>query len=56
MTASFRGHDDIVRMLIEAKAQVNMQTEVHVHVHVYMLLLPPENTHILTSSSCTTCR
>ena len=35
MTASFEGHVDIVRMLIEAKAQVNTQNE------VYMLLLPP---------------
>ena len=25
MTASFEGHDDIVKMLIEAKAQVNTQ-------------------------------
>ena len=30
MTASFHGHVDIVRMLIEAKAQVNTQEEVHV--------------------------
>ena len=31
MMASFKGHDDIVRILIEAKAQVNTQEEVHVH-------------------------
>ena len=30
MTASFEGHDDIVRMLIGAKAQVNTQDEVHI--------------------------
>ena len=35
MTASFEGHDDIVKMLIEAKAQINTQDEV---------LLPLENT------------
>ena len=35
MTASFEGHVDIVRTLIEAKAQVNTQKEV-------WLLLPPE--------------
>ena len=28
MTASFEGHVDIVRLLIEAKAQVNTQGEV----------------------------
>ena len=28
MAASFHGHDDIVRMLIEAKTQVNMQEKV----------------------------
>ena len=37
MIASRRGHVDIVRLLIEAKAQVNIQKEV-------WLLLPPENT------------
>ena len=36
MVASFEGHVDIVRMLIDAKAQVNIQEEVHVHVHVYV--------------------
>ena len=40
MTASFEGHVDIVRTLIEAKAQVNTQKEV-------WLLLPPE-THCTT--------
>ena len=44
MTASFEGHVDIVRILIEAKAQINTQEE------VYMLLLPPENTLHNTSS------
>ena len=29
MAASFHGHVDIVRMLTEAKAQVNTQKEVH---------------------------
>ena len=37
MTASFEGHVDIVRILIKAKAQVNIQDEVccyyHTHVH-----------------------
>ena len=28
MVASFEGHDDIVRMLIEAKARINIQDEV----------------------------
>ena len=35
MEASFHGHVDIVRMLTEAKAQVNTQQKVYVHVHVY---------------------
>ena len=43
MAASFKGHVDIVRALIEAKAQVNTQNEV-------WLLLPPENTLHNTSS------
>lgn len=38
MTASANGDDEIVRMLIEAKAQVNTQDK------VYVPLLPPENT------------
>ena len=52
MTASFEGYVDIVRLLIEAKAQVNIQKEV-------WLLLPPEThcTHIIIHSvtiySCT---
>ena len=48
MAASFEGHDDIVRMLIEAKAQVNTQEEVH--VRTCMLLLSPESTqhYVLT--------
>ena len=29
MTASFEGHVDIVRMFIEAKAQINTQDEVY---------------------------
>ena len=34
MTASFDGHVDIMKMLIDAKAQVNTQNEVRVvHVH-----------------------
>ena len=40
MTASFEGHVDIVRALIEARAQVNTRKEV-------WLLLPPE-THCTT--------
>ena len=47
MTASFFGHVDIVRMLTEATAQVNIQQEVHVHVHVYCSY--HHKTH------CTTC-
>ena len=43
MTASFMGHVDIVRALIEAKAQVNKLDKV-------WLLLPPENTLHNTSS------
>ena len=43
MIASREGHVDIVRLLIEPKAQVNMQKEV-------WLLLPPENT--TSSSKC----
>ena len=35
MIVSFHGHVDIVRMLIEAKAQVNTQKEVNVNVYVY---------------------
>ena len=35
MTASFNGHSDIVKILIEAQAQVNMQeNEVLKTVHV----------------------
>ena len=49
MTASFHGHVDIVRMLIEAKAQVNTQEEVHVTC-TCILLLSPENTLYNTSS------
>ena len=45
MTASFEGHDDIVRMLIETKAQVNTQDEVCTQCK---LPLPPE-------IHCTTC-
>ena len=48
MTASFHGHVDIVRMLTEAKAQVNTQEEVHVYTCI--LLLPPESTLHNTSS------
>ena len=38
MVASFRGHVDTVRILIEAKAEVNIQKKVlhHVHNAVYM--------------------
>ena len=36
MTASFDGRVDIVRLLVEAKAQLDTQAEV-------LLLLPPEN-------------
>ena len=43
MTASFKGHSDIVKTLFEAKTQVNTQDKV-------WLLLPPENTlHNLSS-------
>ena len=35
MTASFNGHVAIVRLLIEAKAQVNMQTEKVLLVYNY---------------------
>ena len=38
MTASWDGHVDIVRLLVEAKAQLNKQTEVE------MLLLREHNT------------
>ena len=34
MTASFNGHVDIVRILIEAQAQVNIQTKVYVHYNL----------------------
>ena len=45
MAASFEGHVDIVKILIEAKAQINTQEE------VYMLLLPPlHNTSSYTVS------
>lgn len=37
MAASFNGHADIARILIEANAQVNIQKEV-------WLILLPENT------------
>ena len=33
MVASFEGHVDIVKMLIEARAQVNMQDEVCCSCH-----------------------
>ena len=36
MTASFGGHVDIVRILIEAKAEVNIQDKVLHHYVVYM--------------------
>ena len=29
MTASFEGHADIVRLLVKAKAKLNIQREVH---------------------------
>ena len=32
MTASINGHVDIVRILIEAKAQINIQEEVYTNV------------------------
>ena len=35
MTASFNGHDDIVRMLIEDKALVNTQDEVGITLLLY---------------------
>ena len=37
MTASFNGRVDIVRLLVEAKAQLN------IHREEVQLLLPPEN-------------
>ena len=47
MSASFMGHVDIVKTLIEAKAQVDIQDEV-------WLLLQPENTatHHYTQCNC----
>ena len=39
MKVSFEGHVDIVRLLIEAKAQINTQRE------VYVMLLPPDITY-----------
>ena len=36
MTASFDGRVDILRLLVEAKVQINIQSEVQ-------LLLPPEH-------------
>ena len=47
MLASFHGHVDIVKVLIDAKAQVNTPEEVHVYS---CMLLPPENTLHNTSS------
>ena len=44
MTASYEGHVDIVRILIEAKAQINMQEE------VCCSYIPLENTLHNTSS------
>ena len=32
MTASFNGHVDIVRILIDAKTQINIQEEVQIYV------------------------
>ena len=34
MIASFHGHVDIVKMLIEAKAQINTQDEVYCSYHL----------------------
>ena len=45
MIASFEGHGDIVRLLVEAKAQLNIQAEVYmqlthyIHHHIYAVLL-----------------
>ena len=55
MTASFEGHDDIVRMLIKAKARVNTQEEVHVTSTIRKCTAPLGITLIATSCSCTTC-
>ena len=44
MIASFQGHVDIVRILIEAKAKINTQNE------VCCTYIPPENSLHNTSS------
>ena len=52
MTASFEGHDDIVRMLIEAKAQVNTQEKVHAcTMYMYMYVAPRSTT--MQKTHCT---
>ena len=44
MTASFEGHVDIVRTLIEAKGQVNAQEK------VYTCVVSHKNTHCIIIS------